>query len=453
MFVFFSLVYAVNCDGTLQLFVAFCLGLALFILTIGMNTRAFERAEIHFLACICQAILLLYVASAHMLVDKDKREAWSTIARTLLICLFLSGGVVVLGELRGLRAKKLALQAVSSQVGERGTLRGTLVTLRSILAMWRSQESITSCCESSEFATPHAISTLMRTLNAYAHHSLAAEPLKLWQIDLIRRVACEHEAVLDVTSPISQLSGHSKAQFWRSLAQNYPGVISFVAKELEYEERFVVFGVLCKLQRFLDASKPADRALDDVVDEPLRSSILYALLSAPRHDESLARLLRMILDAGATPQSCGCLWLPRSIVDAKTHISCHPFQTATRNQLMKASKNHVARHVSNFEFKEEAAVTHMETFIHIIRKFPVVAKATDADDVKGILDYCRQVSGSRHDSGVVVEDVTRQDSCVIVVDDDAFDADEERKDAASPTNQSSTDTFDDDAPSPASASV
>lgn len=413
MFVLYSVIYAVTFDGTIQLFLAFCLGLVLLILSLGTNSRAHERAEIHYLVCICQAILLLYVVTAQMLEKKNKREAWLVVVLVLLTLLFLSAGVVVLAELRDQRARNLALRAVRSQVSARGTLT-SLRSMISVLTRWRSDESIEVLepkVVPSDAATPRAILAVMRALNAYAHHALAAHELKVSQKDLIRRVACSCEATLDVTSPLSQLSGNSKARFWRSLAQNYPGIISFVANTLEFEERFVVFGVLCKLERFLNAAAPADRALDDIVDEPLRSSVLYALLSAPRRNESLAELLRMTLNAGSRPKSCAILWVPRSILDSKKSSPDHLETTLTRGQLLKSSKLLVARHISNFEYKEEAAVGHMENFIHIIRQFPMFEEATDIDDVHGMLSHYGSLhSSSGHDDGATAREEDHKDA-------------------------------------------
>jgi len=150
--------------------------------------------------------------------------------------------------------------------------------------------------------------------------SLRARDRRAEDDEVLRSVALALEANIQEASPLSQYSANFKASFWRSLARNYPGIISFAANRLDLHERKIVFAVLVKLERFLERSAPHERALDYAVDEHARSALLYSLMSAQTHRdaEMISAILRSTLDTIVAQESLSVVQraiLPAAIVD------------------------------------------------------------------------------------------------------------------------------------------
>uniref|UniRef100_A0A7S3K7B8 Uncharacterized protein n=1 Tax=Aureoumbra lagunensis TaxID=44058 RepID=A0A7S3K7B8_9STRA len=129
-------------------------------------------------------------------------------------------------------------------------------------------------------------------------------------VDSIRKVANRMEMILHDASPLSPYSADSKSIYWRSLARNYPGIISFCCN-LDNTERTLFFSLLVKLHRFQDQTELHERALDDVIEESRRSHILYSLLSTPEADDSLINVLESLLTA---KKQAGLSTLERNIL-------------------------------------------------------------------------------------------------------------------------------------------
>ncbi|KAJ8604445.1 hypothetical protein CTAYLR_000904 [Chrysophaeum taylorii] len=251
---------------------------------------------------------------------------------------------------------------------------------------------------------PHERAVIIRALDGL---SRAVEPCCMWawcndlssqseeNKELVRHVARASETILHASSPLSQYSADHKAEFWRSLTENYRGIVGFAANTLTYSERVVVFGVLVKLQRFLANITLDELAMDDIVAESNRSSVLYCLMSAQAGDDSLAVFLRDALDAkrrAAPPVFIErTILLPASI---RSHIVKHQSEREElprgltsgsscaiidqgnqhRTHLMlvhdqerKAMARKLLTHqrwrkLLEFEFREEAAIFHIEQF-------------------------------------------------------------------------------------------
>ncbi|KAJ8604447.1 hypothetical protein CTAYLR_000906 [Chrysophaeum taylorii] len=216
--------------------------------------------------------------------------------------------------------------------------------------------------------------------------------------DFVQRVARSTETLISASSPLSQYSADRKAAFWRSLTENYRGIVGFVANTLTYNERVFVFGVLVKLQRFLGNLTLDELALDDSIAESHRASVLYCILSAPAGDDSLTQFLRDALQAlkqrGPPPPFCveRSIFLPASIrcyvrgrndgphdaelLQEKTSREMIDEQKMQRNQAMlaygrmrrAATLRHLSPHhkrkIVEFEYREEAAIFYIERFNH-----------------------------------------------------------------------------------------
>ncbi|KAJ8604443.1 hypothetical protein CTAYLR_000902 [Chrysophaeum taylorii] len=217
--------------------------------------------------------------------------------------------------------------------------------------------------------------------------------------DLVQSVARASESILHASSPLSQYSADHKAAFWRSLTENYRGIVGFAANTLTYSERIVVFGVLVKLQRFLANMTLDELAMDDIIVQSHRSSVLYCLMSAQADDDSLAQFLRDALDAKqrATPPVCieRTVLLPASILRyVKTNCSgedddprvrrLNSLAASTRATIDESNQyrtnlmlvhgrerrstdlrglaQHRHRKLVEFDFREEAAIFHIEQF-------------------------------------------------------------------------------------------
>ncbi|KAJ8605340.1 hypothetical protein CTAYLR_002398 [Chrysophaeum taylorii] len=142
-----------------------------------------------------------------------------------------------------------------------------------------------------------ALSQLARSVDADTWAALSDEDLDVDQCNLIRGVVRSLKSVVDDASPLSVFSADHKSRFWRSLAETFPGIIAFAADVLSHDERFNMFGILVKLQNFLASKRSTTPWLaDDVIEGPMRSSILYSLLcEASQEDRSIARFLELLV--------------------------------------------------------------------------------------------------------------------------------------------------------------
>ncbi|KAJ8604444.1 hypothetical protein CTAYLR_000903 [Chrysophaeum taylorii] len=260
----------------------------------------------------------------------------------------------------------------------------------------------TYAIDNEDLPRPHERAVISRALDGL---SRAVEPCCMWawcndswsQTEeskrLVQSVARDSESILHASSPLSQYSADHKAAFWRSLTENYRGIVGFAANTLTYSERIVVFGVLVKLQRFLANMTLDELAVDDIVAERNRSSVLYCLLSAQADDDSLAQFLRDALDAkrrAAPPVFIErTVLLPASILryvtthrsdkDKRLQRAASTRETIDednkhRTHLMlihgrerkKTELEHLTqqrrRKLVEFEFREEAAIHYIEQF-------------------------------------------------------------------------------------------
>jgi len=183
-----------------------------------------------------------------------------------------------------------------------------------------SRHVVRRAIETMIFALSGIVLRLTKAIFPAEEHAVSPER-KAEDDDVLRCVALGLEANIQDASPLSQYSALFKASFWRSLARNYPGIISFAANRLALHERKIVFAVLVKLERFLENSAPHERALDYVVEEHARSALLYSLMSAQNHRdaEMIAAILRsplkLLVDARTSLSRLERAMLPAPIID------------------------------------------------------------------------------------------------------------------------------------------
>ena len=80
--------------------------------------------------------------------------------------------------------------------------------------------------------------------------------------------------------------------YWNSVSRSFPGIIDFVAT-LHHTERTSFFGVMCKLQRYVEqcSTDPIKRHVYDLVSVEDRPSMLYYLCSCDNADFDAAAAL------------------------------------------------------------------------------------------------------------------------------------------------------------------
>ena len=133
-------------------------------------------------------------------------------------------------------------------------------------------------------------------------------------------VAASCQYILSDVSCTSVYSTDHRSTFWNSISQNFPGIIDFVTT-LAPTERTIFFGIMCRLQKYVEAAarreNAAKRRMYDLVSVEDRPSMLYylcaceddqferlcALLAAVSQDfvraHSPSRLARLLEDPGA----------------------------------------------------------------------------------------------------------------------------------------------------------
>ncbi len=106
------------------------------------------------------------------------------------------------------------------------------------------------------------------------------------------RVAKKCRVILSDVSCTSVYSADHRSMYWNSVSRSFPGIIDFVAT-LHHTERTSFFGVMCKLQRYVEqcSTDPIKRHVYDLVSVEDRPSMLYYLCSCDNADFDAAAAL------------------------------------------------------------------------------------------------------------------------------------------------------------------
>lgn len=146
--------------------------------------------------------------------------------------------------------------------------------------------------------TANELKSLSGSIDAYAWKAWGVQYQKDQEkASLLHKVAASMHPFLEDASPLSSFSADHRSTFWRRIAHTFPGCIAFVIG-LNENERRNMFGVLAKLEWYLRAKRiVGDHAIEALIEESARSTMLYSLLAASPGDKSLSDFIKSCLSA------------------------------------------------------------------------------------------------------------------------------------------------------------